>query len=435
MTEIVLLDAESHRREALAEQLREHGLKVVAVESAPTGIIGACVLCIDAPDHNFWAHLLSSNHVLLLNTEGSIADAVKAIHQGAADYLSWPTPIEELLAAIERAAKSSTAGAADALENFPLIGESVAMRELKEQIGKAGPTESTVLIRGQSGTGKELVARAIHASSTRAGAAMISMNCATVPANLVEAELFGSESLLDDQPSVAGLVETANGGTLFLDEIAELPEAAQAKLVRVLDGENRRVGSTTTHPVDVRLIAATHQDLKQMVSSGQFREDLFYRLNVICLELQPLRARQDDVLSIADWLLDRTSQRLQKSGLSFSAQARQAMLEYHWPGNVRELENAVERAVILSDPETAISQKLLAIEPQLSATPEAPVNADGEPTSLEDYFIQFVQQHQDQLTETELAEKLGISRKSLWERRQRLNIPRRKTRKRGTRQG
>jgi two-component system, NtrC family, response regulator HydG len=201
----------------------------------------------------------------------------------------------------------------------------------------------------------------------------------------------------------------------------------------VLEGENRRVGSAAVAAVNVRVIAATHRDLAELTAEGQFRQDLFYRLNVVSFNLPTLHQRREDILEIADWLLGRTSKRLNKEGLSFSADARAAMQQYHWPGNVRELENAVERAVILADNHSELTQASLAIQPVTQSRPEPEFNPEGDQTSLEDYFVRFVLDHQDQFTETELAEKLGISRKSLWERRQRLSIPRRKTRKRGPR--
>ena len=219
---------------------------------------------------------------------------------------------------------------------------------------------------------------------------------------------------------------------MFLDEVAELPPAAQARLLQVMQGENRRVGSSAAEPVNVRIIAATHRNLQQLTEAGQFREDLYYRLNVVTFLLPLLRERKEDILEIADWLLERTSQRLNKEGLDLAPDAREAMLRYHWPGNVRELGNAIERAVILSDNHCAITQTLLAIEPKDDGE-LSDLAADGDQTSLEDYFVRFVTEHQVHMTETELAEKLGISRKSLWERRQRLNIPRTKTKKRGPR--
>ncbi|HAW62426.1 MAG TPA: response regulator, partial [Pseudomonas sp.] len=237
----------------------------------------------------------------------------------------------------------------------------------------------------------------------------------------------------------AGLVEAADGGTLFLDEIGELPLEAQARLLRVLqEGEIRRVGSVQSQKVDVRLIAATHRDLKTLAKTGQFREDLYYRLHVIALKLPPLRERGNDVLEIAKAFLARQAERLNSDDLRFSRDAEQAIRHYSWPGNVRELENAIERAAILSEsPE--IDAELLGIDIELDELDDdfdEPLGAmrgvvgGNEPTedlSLEDYFQHFVLEHQDHMTETELARKLGISRKCLWERRQRLGIPRRKS--------
>ncbi len=269
------------------------------------------------------------------------------------------------------------------------------------------------------------------------------MNCAAIPETLIESELFGHEkgAFTGASAGRAGLVEAADGGTLFLDEIGELPLEAQARLLRVLqEGEIRRVGSVQSQKVDVRLIAATHRDLKSLAKIGQFREDLYYRLHVIALKLPALRERGADVNEIANAFLARQSARIGRNDLKFAADAEQAIRHYSWPGNVRELENAVERAVILCEnPE--ISADLLGIDIELSDLEEedflglAPAsgstaNTSHEPTedlSLEDYFQHFVLEHQDHMTETELARKLGVSRKCLWERRQRLGIPRRKT--------
>jgi DNA-binding NtrC family response regulator len=234
-------------------------------------------------------------------------------------------------------------------------------------------------------------------------------------------------------------VEAADGGTLFLDEIGELPLEAQARLLRVLqEGEIRRVGSVQSQKVDVRLIAATHRDLKTLAKTGQFREDLFYRLHVIALKLPALRERGADVSEIAQAFLIRQCLRQGREGLRFAADAEQAIRHYSWPGNVRELENAIERAVILCEG-NSITAELLGIDIELDDLEDddgsflgMPGSASNshEPTedlSLEDYFQHFVLEHQDHMTETELARKLGISRKCLWERRQRLGIPRRKT--------
>ena len=229
-------------------------------------------------------------------------------------------------------------------------------------------------------------------------------------------------------------MEAANNSTLFLDEIGELPLEAQARLLRVLqENEIRKVGSVQSRKVDVRLVVATHRDLKQLVIDGLFREDLYYRINVMTLLIPPLRDRGDDILKLAEAILVRTCTRLKTAMLSFSKEARQAIAAYAWPGNVRELENAIERAVVLAET-SDIGEELLAIENntpalQADAVPLAPSPALSEPIeelSLEDYFQRFVIEHQDAMNETQLAKKLGISRKCLWERRQRFGIPRKK---------
>ena len=436
MTDILLIDSHPARNESTACVLHEQGMRTTALPALPDKETLAkhhCLVVLDTLVKDQLNDVAALIPTVVITEHGSIPAAVASIRRGAVDYLALPVSAEHLLAAVERATTGPALQKKSGLENFPMVGSSPAMRSLKENIAKVAPTDSTVLILGQTGTGKELVARALHASSNRAKAALISINCATIPPNLIEAELFGLEQYETSNSSHRGLIETAEGGTLFLDEIAELPAAAQARLLRVLQGENRRVGSASTEPADVRIIAATHRDLALLTEQGQFRQDLFYRLNVVCLDLPPLQQRTEDIVEIADWLLERTCQRLNKEGLVFSKESRQTLSAYHWPGNVRELENAVERAVILADNHSEITQALLAIHPIPSTTIEPELPIDGDQTSLEDYFVRFVLDHQDQFTETELAEKLGISRKSLWERRQRLDIPRRKTRKRGPR--
>ena len=436
MTDILLIDEDEQRAERLGTQLREQGFSVetsrqLSADRAWTNY--RCLVCQIDLVRDLLQQIATAIPIIVMADNANIREAVTTIQRGAADYLPAPVEPGELVAAIERCAANTALLSRQTLEHFPMIGSSAVMQTLKESIAKAAPTDSTVLILGPSGTGKELVARALHAASKRSHAPLISLNCATVPQNLIESELFGLEQYETGQATYRGLVEAAEGGTLFLDEVAELPASAQARLLRVLEGENRKVGSSAVSSVDVRIIAATHRNLAELTENGQFREDLFYRLNVVCFELPALQQRREDILEIAQWLLERTSARLNKEGLSFSEEASHAMQHYHWPGNVRELENAIERAVILADNNSEISQSLLAITPAPQEEVEPDYNPDGNQTSLEDYFVRFVLDHQDQFTETELAEKLGISRKSLWERRQRLNIPRRKTRKRGPR--
>lgn len=440
MTHVLLVEPDPEDRRQLRQLLEKGGFGVKEVTSAdlakPFDISDVhCIVSSSAPHPDGYAALLDiagSVPVILVTHDGSVAGAVAAIKRGASDYLSYPLAAEELTAAVQRA--TSSASVTTNRADFPMIGQCPAMRELFERIAKIAPTNASVLIQGESGTGKELVAHALHAASTRQKAPMISLNCAAIPSSLIEAELFGRDDA--DNPTLDiprnGLLEAANGGTLFLDEIGELPTDAQARLLQVLrEGEIRRVGSTEAVRVDIRLLTTTHRDLQKLITSEQFREDLYYRLNVVTLDIPPLRERDDDVLLLADAILVRTTRKLAKISMSFSADARRAMLDYPWPGNVWELENAVERAVILCDGKN-IEATLLAIEVPKPHPPEVQAAATDQ-TSLEDYFVSFVTTHQEQLTETELAEKLGISRKSLWERRQRLKIPRKKTKKRGPR--
>ena len=436
MTRILIIDDDTPRRTALADDLREQGIEVneqktldLSATSDQAALVAVHELVADEL-HT----LVTIAPVVLLAPNPSVKASVAALQAGAKDYLALPTPIGDIMAAIERATAYSVRQPITVSEPVEMIGSSEIMTTLRQRIARIGPTDSTVLILGQSGTGKELVARGIHAASNRSHAPLITLNCATVPANLIESELFGLAAYENRPQESIGLVEAASGGTLFLDEIAELPPSAQARLLQVVQGENRKVGQAQTVPVDVRIIAATHKDLKALTESGAFRSDLFYRLNVLCLELSPLRGRRKDIIDLAERLLAETCQRLNKPGLILGEQAKEVMLEYHWPGNVRELSNAIERAVILADDGAVITQALLAIEPSAEASFQQPVEPGARQTSLEDYFVRFVQENEDLLTETELAAKLGISRKSLWERRQRLNIPRKKTQQRGPRE-
>jgi DNA-binding NtrC family response regulator len=262
---------------------------------------------------------------------------------------------------------------------------------------------------------------------------LIAVNCAAIPEDLIESELFGHErgAFTGAVHTRQGLVEAADGGTLFLDEIGELPQAAQARLLRVLqESEIRRVGSAQALRVQVRLIAATHRDLAKQVKQGLFREDLYYRLQVMEIRLPPLRERSDDILALAHYMLGKVCKRLNHAPMRFTPAALGAIGNYPWPGNVREMENAVERAVILSENDV-VTAELLAISPATTPAPESGVvpktpatdSATAASLSLDEYFRHCVLSHQDQLSETELAKRLGISRKSLWERRQRLGIP------------
>ena len=385
---------------------------------------------------------------------GTMKSAVDAMKQGAVDYISKPFDHDEMVMSVARILREQQLNQENTVlkqqqQNTTItgiIGSCPAMQELFRKISRVAPMMSTVLVRGESGTGKELVAKALHQESPRKDSPLISVNCAAIPETLIEAELFGYEkgAFTGANAQRKGLVEAADGGTLFLDEIGELPLEAQARLLRLLqEKEVRRLGATQTRSVDIRLVAATHRNLKQLAAEGLFREDLYYRLNVIELIIPPLRERGSDIIEIAQALLQKTCQKLHVNPLSFDAESLAAMLAYSWPGNVRELENAIERAVILAEGKT-ISPDLLAIDldiPILSKNPEprfdpdTTVKTQAKPmfTEVPDAsnqklseaeFQQFILTYQEQLSETELAKRLGISRKTLWERRQRMGIPR-----------
>ena len=368
--------------------------------------------------------------VLVMTSYASLKSAVDTMKLGAVDYIAKPFDFGDLLRTIRELIEQPS----EVHSMTNMIGASDAMVELFKRIKIVAPTDTNILIVGESGTGKELVAKAIHKASGQSTEQMILLNCAAIPDSLIESELFGHEKGAftgATEPRV-GLVEAADGSTLFLDEIGELPLEAQARLLRVLqEGEVRRIGSVETKKGTVRLIAATHRDLKSLGASKQFREDLYYRLNVMKLSLPPLRERGGDLMLIAMDILQKISRKLNKQNLDFSEQTINHMVQYRWPGNIRELENAIERAVILCEG-TQITPDLLAIELDSIDPvdlPKAEIPGDDN-VSLEDYFQKYVLENQDHMTETDLAQKLGISRKSLWQKRQKLNIPRKKSRKR-----
>ncbi len=398
-----------------------------------------------------------TNKPLLISTSyASLRSTIDASQPGALIYLAIPFDTEEVMGALKTALAEAQQNDSNPNEEpvHGMVGHCPAMKELFRRIRKVALTHSSVLIQGESGTGKELVAKALHEASSRNAANLISINCAAIPENLIESELFGHEkgAFTGATSTRTGLVEAANNGTLFLDEIGELPLEAQARLLRVLqEHEIRKVGSVQSTKVDVRLIAATHRDLQQFVNEGRFREDLFYRINVMPLQIPPLRERCTDILELAEKKLELICKRIGTGPMYYSADAIQAITMYHWPGNVRELENAIERAVILSEtPE--IPMDLLGIDVELvkfdslnkelfrkstnsliqlreNNDDSSTENIDDDPAedlSLEDYFQRFVLEHQDHMNETQLAKKLGISRKCLWERRQRFGIPRQK---------
>jgi two-component system, NtrC family, response regulator PilR len=305
--------------------------------------------------------------VIIISAYASAETAVAAMKEGAYDYLPKPFKIEEMRAVIQNA----LAGRSEEVMPRPtpdgplhfsaLIGESASMRKLYEMIDRVASTNSSVLVTGESGTGKELVARAIHQKSPRAGAPLIAVNCGGVPETLIESELFGYKkgAFTGAAASRKGLVEAAQGGTLFLDEIGELSPSLQVKLLRLVQERTiRMVGGTDDVAVDVRIISATNRDLEKMVIDGSFREDLFYRLNVIHLHIPPLRERREDIPRLADHFLQKFRLKLGKDVHKISAYAMDILTHYNFPGNVRELENIIERSIALESSSIVLPDSL-----------------------------------------------------------------------------
>lgn len=298
--------------------------------------------------------------VIVVTAYGSIETAVSAIKAGATDYLTKPLNLDELLHRIEKVREHHRL----VLENRDLreelgerhriegiIGESGRMLEVFSLVRRVAPSEATVLIRGESGTGKELIAKAIHFASPRASGPLVKVNCAALPETLLESELFGHEKGAFTGAFVTrkGRFEVASGGTIFLDEIGDLPTHLQAKLLRVLqEREFERVGSSKPISIDVRILAATHRDLERLLKAGQFRDDLYYRLNVVTIVLPSLRERRQDLPLFMDHLLRVFAEKNGKKIRGFTSEAREALLRYDYPGNVRELENIIERASVIT---------------------------------------------------------------------------------------
>ena len=367
--------------------------------------------------------------VVLMTAYSSVETAVEALRLGAYDYLVKPLDFEALRHALEKAIEHSRLSVenrelrrqlSDAATRPGILGRSAAIRAMQEIIATVAPTEATVLITGESGTGKELVARALHCASARAEKPLVTVNCAALAENLLESELFGHEkgSFTGADRRREGRFAQANGGTLFLDEIGEMPLTLQSKLLRALQqGEVQRVGADAAITVDVRIIAATNRDLREEVAQKRFREDLYFRLNVICIEVPPLRDRAEDIPVLAAHFLERFASRNRKNVRGFSPQALACMLRYAWPGNVRELENAVERAVILCNGDLITERELPLVvtgpAPVDERQPEADASLAGLPLDAVERRAIEETLRQTGDNKSEAARQLGITRATL----------------------
>ena len=380
--------------------------------------------------------------VVIITAFGTVEAAVSALKLGAFDFITKPFDQADLLQVVQKAVAtrqerrkepillaSGNSPSASVTEGsgFSIVGSSPQMQEVFRIISKIAPSPSTILVQGESGTGKELVAYEIHRHSPRAAKAFIKVNCAAIPATLIESELFGYEkgAFTGAVSSKPGRFELAHEGTLFLDEVAEMPLEMQVKLLRVLqEQEFERVGGLTTTKVDVRIITATNRNLEEEVKAGRFREDLFYRLNVVPIQLPPLRNRQDDIDKLVRFFLQQFNEKLKKAITGITPEAMEALRAYPWPGNIRQLENVLERMMLMSeDPILRVADLPEEVVAATGALPETPTGTEEGAVNFKDLVKRRTQSVERDLIEkalvetggnvTRAAEKLGLSRKGL----------------------
>ncbi len=435
---ILIVDDERSIQDALKGVLEDEGYRVTAVGS---GADALTAVSEDMPDLVFldiWMpgmdgletlanlkRVRPESTVVMISGHGTIETAVKATRLGAWDFIEKPLSLEKTLLTISHALEHARLARENATlraaieERSEIIGESDAVRTLREQIATAAPTSGRVLIHGENGSGKELVAQAIHMRSTRTDGPFVEVNCAAIPDELIESELFGHEkgAFTGAAGRRRGKFELADAGTLFLDEIGDMSLKTQAKVLRALEEQAfERVGGKETIKVDVRVIAASNRDLEAMIKDGHFREDLFYRLNVIPIEVPPLRARKTDIPELVDHFITMVCAQNGKRLKTVSGEALAYFVAYDWPGNVRELRNMVERLVIMSPRDVIGPEDLPApLRPKEDAGP-------GEPRekSLKEardqferaYIIAELRAHDWNMTRT--AERLGIERSHLY---------------------
>jgi len=436
---LLVVDDEVELANALCETLAEQGFETVGVHSGSEGLAALeqqefDLLLSDLmmPGMDGIALLRKALQIapqlvaIIMTGQGTIQSAVEAMKSGAFDYVLKPFNLQMMLPILDRAMqvrrlRTENVRLRKYIERltyesprYQLIGSSPAMRKIVQLIEKVAPTDATVLVRGASGTGKELVARAVHHNSPRRDRPLVTINCAALQETLLESELFGHEkgAFTGAQQAKPGLIETAEGGTLFIDEVAEMAPGLQAKLLRVLeDGHYRRVGGTREAHANVRIIAATNKPLEEEQKAGRFREDLFYRLNVVSIDLPPLSERREDIPALVEHLL--ATRQLGKVRCRVQPEAMQALLRYCWPGNVRELANVLERAQILAEDNLITLDDL----PEALHHPPSQIAAGSTgPLNLQELERRTVLTAMQQAggNKVHAAQALGISRRALY---------------------
>ncbi len=438
---ILIVDDEPGVRTALTGVLHDEGYTVEAVSSGEAcldrlmrGPVDLVVLDVWLPGIDGLATLARLRErqidaqVVLISGHGNIESAVRAIKMGAFDFVEKPLSLEKTVLVIRNALRQRRLEAENRAlrarvdRTETMVGESYAMRQLREQVAMAAPTNGRVLIYGENGTGKEVVARTIHALSRRRAGSFVEVNCAAIPEELIESELFGHVrgAFTGAVADRRGKFEVADGGTIFLDEIGDMSLKTQAKVLRVLQEQTMEaVGGTQTIKVDARVLAATNKDLQAEIRAGRFREDLYFRLNVIPIFVPPLRDRQEDIPLLADHFMAEFAREYGRRAKTFDSGARSTLQGYPWPGNVRELRNVIERLMIMVPGDAISSSDLGFLDPSGLARP-AGVDASAERLSLHeardrferDLILRTLAEQQGNMSRT--AEVLGVERSNLY---------------------
>ena len=438
MARILIIDDEEPIRFSLRGILEDEGYEVLEAATAEEGIEVADAERPDLVFLDIWLPgmdgltaqaRLKGNHpdlpVVMISGHGTIETAVSAIQQGAYDFIEKPLSLEKVVIVAARALEAGSLRRENQVlrtvlpEQDELIGQSPVMLKFQELLARVAPTDVWVLLTGENGTGKELAARALHAGSRRADAPMIAVNCAAIPEELIESELFGHErgAFTDARESRPGKFEAAHGSTLFLDEIGNLPLGLQAKLLAALQNrEVTRLGSNRKIPVDIRLIAATNRNLPEMVAQSLFREDLFYRINTIQIEIPPLRNRREDIALFVDYFLKKYTDLYGRPGLILHPQALEKLANYDWPGNIRELQHTIEKAVILAEKNVIRASDLFIRPGKALSFSEVPNLEEVERQAI----LAAITQNEGNLTAA--AEQLGVSRQTLYNKMKRFNL-------------